>query len=51
MRETPGTTRYPLKTEGVTYDRLTVLLLSIVQRQQQTIADLQARVAALEAAS
>lgn len=36
--------------EGVAYERLTVALISVVQDQQAAIADLTARVAALEAA-
>lgn len=40
----------PLRPEGVMYDRITVMLIDVVQRQQQTIAALEARVAALEAA-
>ena len=33
---------------GVAYDRLSVMLLSIIQRQEQRISDLEARLAALE---
>jgi hypothetical protein len=36
--------------DGVQYDRLTVLLLDVVKRQQQAIETLEAKVAALEAA-
>lgn len=36
--------------EGVAYERLTVALISVVQDQQAAIADLTARIAALEAA-
>lgn len=36
--------------EGVAYDRLTVALIAVVQDQQAALADLTARVAALEAA-
>ena len=35
---------------GVAYDRLTVLLLDVVQRQEDRIKDLEARLSALEAA-
>jgi hypothetical protein len=38
-----------LKPDGVTYDRLTVLLLSLVQREDKAIAELRAKVSALEA--
>jgi hypothetical protein len=37
--------------EGVAYERLTVALISVAQQQAATIADLEARVAALEAAA
>ena len=38
-----------LRPEGVQYDRLTVMLIDVVQRQQKTIEALEARIAALEA--
>jgi hypothetical protein len=39
----------PLQPEGVAYDRLTVMLIDVVQRQQQAIAELQEQMAALSA--
>jgi hypothetical protein len=36
--------------DGVQYDRLTVLLLDVVKRQNERIEALEAKVAALEAA-
>jgi len=42
----PGAEMVP---DGVQYDRLTVLLLDVVQRQQKAIETLEAKVAALEA--
>ena len=41
----------PLRPEGVQYDRLTVMLIDFVQRQQSVIESLQDRVAALEGAA
>jgi hypothetical protein len=41
-----NTKAYP---DGVQYDRVTVLLLDVVKRQQQAIETLEAKVAALEA--
>jgi hypothetical protein len=38
-----------LRPEGVQYDRLTVMLIDVVQRQQKAIDALEAKVAALEA--
>ncbi len=38
----------PLIPEGVQYDRLTVFLIDVVQRQQKAIADLEQRLAILE---
>jgi len=38
-----------LRPEGVQYDRLTVMLIDVVQRQQKAIEALEAKVAALEA--
>jgi len=43
----PGAEMVP---DGVQYDRLTVLLLDVVQRQQKAIETLEAKVAALEGA-
>lgn len=38
----------PLTPEGVQYDRITVLLIDVIQRQRQELAALSARVSALE---
>jgi len=42
-------TEAELRPEGVQYDRLTVMLIDVVQRQQKAIDALEAKVAALEA--
>jgi hypothetical protein len=55
VEEEDGSTRKQLKSDaelvpnGVQYDRLTVLLLDLVQRQNKRIETLEAKVAALEA--
>ena len=46
-KEVPDTDA-ELQAEGVQYDRLTVLLLDVVKRQNESIKALEARVAALE---
>lgn len=48
-KEVPDTDA-PLQAEGVQYDRLTVMLIDVVQRQQKQIEALTDRIEALEAA-
>ena len=46
----PSVSETELVPDGVNYDRLGVLLIPIVQKQRQKIAELEARLAAIEAA-